>query len=88
MVYAKKLACRLTDALMAQALSALSASPGARARYDAERASGIEHKPALRKLANRLAGIPHPLRRGNRLAAPGRPRLAQRRQELGAAASR
>jgi hypothetical protein len=31
---------RLTDALMAQALSALGSSPGARALYDAERATG------------------------------------------------
>jgi hypothetical protein len=50
---------RLTDALMAQALSALGASPGTRALYDAERASGTEHNPALRKLANRLVGILH-----------------------------
>ena len=50
---------RLTDALMAQALSALSASPGARALYDAERARGAEHNAALRKLANRLVGILH-----------------------------
>jgi hypothetical protein len=32
---------RLTGALMAQARSALGASPGARALYDAERARGI-----------------------------------------------
>ena len=50
---------RLTDALMAQAFAALSASPGARALYDAERASGAEHNAALRKLANRLVGILH-----------------------------
>ena len=50
---------RLTDALMAQAFNALSASPGARALYDAERARGTEHNPALRKLANRLVGILH-----------------------------
>ena len=50
---------RLTDALMAQAMSALNASPGARALYDAERARGAEHNPALRKLANRLVGILH-----------------------------
>jgi transposase len=50
---------RLTDALMAQAFAALSASPGARALYDAERASGTEHNAALRKLANRLVGIQH-----------------------------
>jgi hypothetical protein len=49
---------RLTDALMAQAFAALAASPGARAPYDAERAPGKEHNPALRKLANRLIGIP------------------------------
>jgi transposase len=50
---------RLTDALMAQALSAISASPGARALYDAERDRGAGHNPALRKLANRLVGILH-----------------------------
>ena len=33
--------------------------PGARALYDAERARGAEHNPALRKLANRLIGILH-----------------------------
>ncbi len=50
---------RLTDALMAQAFTAISASPGARALYDAERARGKEHNPALRKLASRLVGILH-----------------------------
>jgi hypothetical protein len=50
---------RLTDALMAQALSAISASPGARALYDAERDRGMDHNPALRKLASRLVGILH-----------------------------
>ena len=50
---------RLIDALMAQALSALGASPGARALYDAERARGTEHNAALRKLASRLVGILH-----------------------------
>ena len=50
---------RLTDALMAQAFAALAVSPGARALYDAERASGTEHNAALRKLANRLVGILH-----------------------------
>jgi Transposase IS116/IS110/IS902 family/Transposase len=50
---------RLTDALMAQAFTALSASPGARALYDAERARGTEHNAALRKVANRLVGILH-----------------------------
>jgi hypothetical protein len=42
---------------MAQAFTALNASPGARALCDAERARGAEHNPALRKLANRLVGI-------------------------------
>ena len=50
---------RLIDALMAQAFTALNASPGARALYDAERASGTEHNAALRKVANRLVGILH-----------------------------
>jgi hypothetical protein len=50
---------RLTDALMAQAFTALSVSPGARALYDAERASGSGHNPALRKVASRLVGILH-----------------------------
>jgi len=50
---------RLTDALMAQAFAALTASPGARALYDAERARGAGHNAALRKLANRLVGILH-----------------------------
>jgi transposase len=50
---------RLTDALMSQAFAALSASPGARALYDAERTRGAGHNPALRKLANRLVGVLH-----------------------------
>jgi len=50
---------RLTDALMAQAFAALTASPGVRALYDAERASGSGHNPALRKVASRLVGILH-----------------------------
>jgi hypothetical protein len=44
---------------MAQAFSSLSASPGARAYYDACRARGLEHNDALRRLANRLVGILH-----------------------------
>jgi hypothetical protein len=36
---------RLIDALMAQALTALNTSPGARARYDAERARGTSPLP-------------------------------------------
>ncbi|HEY2077693.1 MAG TPA: IS110 family transposase [Streptosporangiaceae bacterium] len=50
---------RLVDALNAQAFSALTASPGARAFYDDLRARGIEHNDALRRLANRLVGILH-----------------------------
>jgi hypothetical protein len=50
---------RLLDALMTQAFSALNASPGARAYYDRQRARGSGHNPALRQLANRLAGILH-----------------------------
>lgn len=50
---------RLIDALMTQAFAALSASPGARAYYDHQRARGSGHHPALRQLANRLTGILH-----------------------------
>jgi transposase len=50
---------RLTGALMTQAFAALRASPGARIFYDDLRARGIEHNDALRRLANRLAGILH-----------------------------
>jgi hypothetical protein len=50
---------RLVDALNAQAFSALTASPGARAFYDDLRARGLEHNDALRRLANRLVGILH-----------------------------
>ncbi len=50
---------RLTDALHSQALSALSASPGARACYDRQRARGLGHNAALRQLSNRLVGILH-----------------------------
>jgi transposase len=50
---------RLIDALRAQAFAALSASPGARAFYDAQRATGHDHEDALRRLANRLVGILH-----------------------------
>jgi transposase len=50
---------RLIDALMAQAFAALNASPGARANYDSQRAKGLEHNDALRRLANRLVGILH-----------------------------
>jgi transposase len=50
---------RLRDALDAQAFAALNASPGARACYDLQRARGVEHRAALRQLANRLVGILH-----------------------------
>ena len=50
---------RLVDALNAQAFAALTASPGARAFYDQQRAAGHGHNDALRRLANRLVGILH-----------------------------
>jgi transposase len=50
---------RLVDALMSQAFTALSNSPGARAYYDRQRARGASHNAALRQLANRLVGILH-----------------------------
>ena len=49
----------LIDALHAQALSALSASPGARAYYDELRAHDTGHDDALRRVAGRLVGILH-----------------------------
>ena len=50
---------RLIDALMIQAFAARRVSPGARAFYDAQRAKGLEHNDALRRLASRLVGILH-----------------------------
>lgn len=50
---------RLADALYQQALSALTASPGARAYYDAHRRRGATHHQALRALGNRLVGVLH-----------------------------
>ena len=50
---------RLVDALNGQAFAALTASPGARAFYDQQRAAGHGHNDALRRLANRLVGILH-----------------------------
>jgi hypothetical protein len=50
---------RLAGALQSQAFSALTASPGARACYDRQRARGLGHSPALRQLSNRLVGILH-----------------------------
>jgi len=50
---------RLIDALLTQAFTALTASPGARAYYDRQRARGANYNAALRQLANRLVGILH-----------------------------
>jgi len=50
---------RLADALHRQAFCALTASPGARAYYDALRARDTGHNAALRQLGNRLVGILH-----------------------------
>ena len=50
---------RLLDALDSQAFCALTASPGARAYYDQQKARGVSHHAALRQLANRLVGILH-----------------------------
>jgi hypothetical protein len=50
---------RLADALHQQAFCSLSASPGARAYYDAPRTRGTGHHAALRQLSNRLVGILH-----------------------------
>jgi hypothetical protein len=50
---------RLADAIYRWAFAALSASPGARAHYDARRAAGDTRHQALRALGNRLTGILH-----------------------------
>ena len=50
---------RLSDACYLWAFAAITASPGARAFYDARRAAGDTHNRALRALANRLVGILH-----------------------------
>jgi hypothetical protein len=49
----------LIDPLHAQAFSAISASPGARAYYDELRAAEVGHDDALRRVAGRLTGILH-----------------------------
>jgi hypothetical protein len=49
----------LADAIHQWAFCALTASPGARAYYDAIRARGVGHHAALRQLGNRLVGILH-----------------------------
>ncbi len=50
---------RLADAVYLWAFAALTASPGARAFYDAHRGAGDTHHAALRALGNRLVGILH-----------------------------
>jgi hypothetical protein len=50
---------RLADAIYRWAFASLTASPGARAYYDARRAAGDTHHQALRALGNRLVGILH-----------------------------
>ena len=50
---------RLYDAIDQWAFCALTNSPGARAFYDAHRATGDTHHQALRALGNRLVGILH-----------------------------
>jgi len=57
----------LTDALHAQAFTALTASPGARAYYDQLRARGTGHDDALRRVASRLAGVLHGCLKNGRL---------------------
>jgi len=49
----------LADATHQWAFCALTASPGARAYYDAIRSRGTGHHAALRQLGNRLVGILH-----------------------------
>jgi hypothetical protein len=50
---------RLADAIYLWSFATLTASPGARAYYDAHRAVGDTHHAALRALGNRLVGIFH-----------------------------
>jgi hypothetical protein len=50
---------RLADAVYLWAFASLTASPGARAYYDARRTAGDGHHQALRALGNRLVGILH-----------------------------
>jgi hypothetical protein len=50
---------RLRDAIALWAFAAITASPGARAYYDAHRGAGDGHHQALRALGNRLVGILH-----------------------------
>ena len=50
---------RLADAIYQWSFASLSASPGARAFYDAHREAGATHHAALRALGNRWVGILH-----------------------------
>lgn len=50
---------RLANTCHLWAFAAITASPGAKAFYDAHRAAGQAHHQALRALANRLVGILH-----------------------------
>lgn len=50
---------RLADACRLWAFASLTASPGARHYYDAQRDRGKTHSQALRALGNRLVGILH-----------------------------
>jgi hypothetical protein len=50
---------RLADACYLWAFAAITASPEARAFYDAHRAKNQTHHQALRALANRLVGLLH-----------------------------
>jgi hypothetical protein len=50
---------RLADAIYLWAFASLTASPGARAFYDARRSAGNTHHAALRTIGNRLVGILH-----------------------------
>jgi hypothetical protein len=50
---------RLADAIYLWSFASLTASPGARAFYDAHRQAGNTHHAALRALGNRLVGILH-----------------------------
>jgi len=47
----------LADACYLWAFCALTASPGAKAYYDAHKARGDSHDQALRALGNRLVGV-------------------------------
>jgi hypothetical protein len=50
---------RLTDVLMIQAFAARRVSPGRPRLLRRQRAKGLEHNDALRRLASRLVGILH-----------------------------